>query len=336
MKKLPITDDLFAGAVSLEHREGGIKPWRIPYRDFELYPPNGIEGKAAICAGVRLRLRTDSSLVAVVFAPLEEAAHIDCLQNGSLHAAVELRQGDTEAFFAGLPGGMKDLEIYLPQNVGVTVTGILLEEAAAWTVFPDSRPKWVTYGSSITQCVAARSPSRTWPAIAANELGYNLTCLGFSGNCHLEPMVARLIRDLPADFISLCVGINVYGAATLSPRTFKPALIGMLETIREKHSSTPLLVISPIFAPDRETNENKLGLTLTAMREDIQQTVRLFQERGDAHLYYFDGLDWFGAADAQYLPDGLHPEATGYEIMGARFTEQVKRLVRSMKRPHYG
>jgi lysophospholipase L1-like esterase len=59
------------------------------------------------------------------------------------------------------------------------------------------------------------------------------------------------------------------------------------------------------------------------MREDVRQTVELLQKRGDRHIYYLDGLDWFGTADAGHLPDGLHPDATGYELMGSRFVERV-------------
>jgi hypothetical protein len=330
VKKHPVTEDLFAGAVSLEHKDGGIKPWRIPYQDYELYPPNGIEAKAAICAGVRLRLSTDSTVVVLGFAPLEENTRLDCRVDGSLNATVELCQGDTEAAFTGLPEGIKELEIFLPTNIGMTVTDLGIKSDAMAAASPDLRPKWVTYGSSITQCKDAWSPSRTWPSIAAQQSSFNLTCLGYSGNCHLEPMLGRLIRDLPADFISLCAGINVYGAASLSQRTFKPALIGMLETIRDKHQSTPLLVISPIYATDRETNENKLGFTLTAMREEVQQTVELLQKRGDQHIYYLDGLDFFSAADAVHLSDGLHPDATGYELMGSLFVKRVINPFRQM------
>lgn len=322
MKLLPLTEEWFFGAVSLEHSEVGIKPWRIPYQDYDLFPPGGIDGKAAICAGIRLRLRSDSEVLAVRFTPLEDAARIDCVVDGQLYP-VELVQGMTEAVFRDLQAGMKEITVYLPQNTGMTITGLQISAGTQAAYLPDLRPKWVTYGSSITQCVAASSPSRTWPAIAAEAGGYNLTCLGYSGNCHLEPMVARLIRDLPADVITLCVGINVYGAETLSPRVFKTALIGMLETIRDKHTTTPLYVISPIYGSERETEENVLGFTLPLMREDISQTVELLQQRGDHQIFYRNGLDWFNDLDKNRLSDGLHPDAAGYELLGSRFMERI-------------
>lgn len=321
VKPITLTDEWFHGAVSLEHLEHGIKPWRIPYQDYDLYPPEGIEGKAEICAGVRLRLYTNATAIQVSFAPLHEAIALDCLVGGVTAQTLHLSVGVTDALFdKGISRGYKELEIWLPQNTGMTVTGLWIDEDASAKPLPDTRPRWITYGSSITQCVAASSPTRTWPAIVAAKCGFNLTNLGFSGNCHMEPMIGRLIRDLPADFISLCVGVNIYGAGTLSPRMFQPLLIGLLETIRDKHPNTPLLVISPIYGTHRETEFNGLGFTLPMMREAIHKTIRMLQARGDRHLYYQDGLSWFGPEDGDLLTDGLHPGAEGYELLGQRFS----------------
>ncbi|MGG3279108.1 SGNH/GDSL hydrolase family protein [Paenibacillus solani] len=321
MKQLPLTDEWFHGSVSLQHREEGIKPWRIPYMDYKLYPPAGIDGKAEICAGVRLRLRTDSAEVAVSFTSLADAAVMDCVAEGELLQRIHLSVGATEALFTGLPAEIKDVEIWLPQNIGMTVTGLRIGTQAVGVPLPDTRPRWITYGSSITQCVGASGPSRAWPAIVAEACGFSLTNLGFSGNCHMEPMIGRLIRDLPAEFISICAGVNIYGAGTLSPRMFKPQLIGLLETIRDKHRETPLLVISPIYGTVRETELNPLGFTLPMMRQAIRETVEMLRERGDRRLYYQDGLNWLGPEDEAFLTDGLHPGAEGYELLGRRFRD---------------
>ncbi|MEK5467084.1 SGNH/GDSL hydrolase family protein [Paenibacillus sp. FSL R7-0210] len=323
VRSLPLLEDWFHGAVSLEHRQEGIKPWRIPFRDYDLYPPDGIGGKAEICSGIRLRLTTDSGVLLLWFEPLAEEASLDCVADGRLVQTLRLAAGAGEARFTGLPPGVKELEIYLPQNTGMTISGLAIDDNAVAEPLADRRPRWVTYGSSITQCVAASSPSRTWPVIAAGEIGYHLTNLGFSGNCLMEPMAGRLIRDLPADLITLCVGVNIYGAVSSSPRMFKPLLIGLLETIREKHTETPMVVISPIYGTERETEENPLGFTLPLMRREIADTVTLLQARGDHHLHYLDGLEWFGPSDGELLTDGLHPGPEGYELLGSRFSGRL-------------
>jgi len=105
----------------VERRENGLKLWRIPYVDYELYPPEGIGGKAEITAGVRLRFCTDSRRVVLCFEPISQTARIDCSVNGELAEA-----------------------------------GTAVVEAGSATV-------------------AAESPSRTWPAIAAAASGFLLT-----------------------------------------------------------------------------------------------------------------------------------------------------------------
>ncbi|QTH43743.1 GDSL family lipase [Cohnella sp. LGH] len=329
MKRISLTEEWVQGAVSVERRENGLKPWRIPYDDYELYPPEGIGGKAEITAGVRLRFCTDSRCVVLCFEPISQTARIDCSVNGELAEAgtAEVEAGSTTAQWQ-LAAGEKELELWLPQNTGMILTALLINTEASASPLRDERPRWIAYGSSITQCVAAESPSRTWPAIAAAAAGFHLTCLGYSGNCQMEPMVSRLIRDTPADLITLCLGINVYGAATLSARTFKPAVIGMVATIREQHRDAPLLLLSPIYSSERETTPNKLDLTVGMIREQIEEIVDTMRSRGDRNLHYRNGLIWFGEADASMLPDGLHPDAAGCKLMGDRFAERVLAGVR--------
>ena len=80
-------------------------------------------------------------------------------------------------------------------------------------------------------------------------------------------MVARMMRDMPADFLSMKVGINIYGSGSLSERTFQSAIIGFVQIVREKHPETPFVVISPIFSSFRETTRNAVGFTLEDMRQ---------------------------------------------------------------------
>ena len=216
------------------------------------------------------------------------------------------------------------VELWLPPGHEVRVAALSLDDGASCEVVADPRPKWVTYGSSITHCSGAHGPARTWPAVAARLKGLNLTCLGYGGNCHLEPSVALMIRDLPAEVISLKIGINIYGASSLSPRTFRPALIGFVRLLREKHPTTPLAVVTSIVSPPRETVKNAVGFTLQEMRGEIEDAVKRLRDCGDENIRCFSGLELFGAdLVADYLPDELHPNGDGYELLGRRFAEQV-------------
>jgi lysophospholipase L1-like esterase len=134
-------------------------------------------------------------------------------------------------------------------------------------------------------------------------------------------MVARMIRDQAADFISLCFGINVYGSNSYTIRTFRPMVIGFLEIIRERHSNIPIVVISPIISPPREETANTAGLTIALIRQEIEAAIHSLWQLGADNLHYLHGLQFFGREFAAYLPDDLHPDAEGYRIMGSRFQQ---------------
>src|SRR5690625_5505681 len=104
-------------------------------------------------------------------------------------------------------------------------------------------------------------------------------------------MLARLIRDCPTNVTATCLGIIVQGGDSLNARTFRPAILGFVKIVREKHPTLPLAVISPIFAPERERTPNAVGLDLEKMREEIRVAVDTLQAFGDENVFYVDGLE---------------------------------------------
>jgi lysophospholipase L1-like esterase len=60
-------------------------------------------------------------------------------------------------------------------------------------------------------------------------------------------------------------------------------------------------------------------LTLRRIREIIAEAVEKRRALGDENLHYLDGLELFGEGDLGDLPDGLHPNAAGYQRIGERF-----------------
>ncbi|MGE8079873.1 SGNH/GDSL hydrolase family protein [Peribacillus loiseleuriae] len=324
MQQLPLSAKMFHGAVSIEKTETYMKPWRIPFDQAEIFLPNGIGGQAEIPAGVRITIRSNTKIIKIGILDATELMQMDCLINGSLYKTAHISKGDTSVHFDGFSDETKLIEIYLSQKVAVPITGIWIDEHAKWELVEDSRLHWVTYGSSITHCYYSESPSQTWPALASNEMDFNLTCLGYSGNCFLEPTVARMIRDMPADFISMCVGINIVRGNALSDRTFAPALMGFIQITRDKQKDVPIAIISPIFNREYEKTENKVGLSLEKTRKEIVQVIETLKKYGDQNLYYLDGLEMFGEEYEKYMPDGLHPNAEGDKILAVRFQQMAE------------
>ncbi|WP_279583339.1 SGNH/GDSL hydrolase family protein [Fodinicola feengrottensis] len=243
----------------------------------------------------------------------------DVLTLGPERADARLTPGPAEIVrFDDLPAGEKDVEIWLPHSATVELR-TLETDAPLLVPTPPSGRAWVHYGSSISHGLEAIAPTLTWPAIAALTTGAALTNLGFAGNAVLDPEVARAIRDSPADLVSLKVGINLIGEASMRERTFVPAVHGFLDTIREGHPTTPIVLISPTAFRDRDattgTEVDSGTLTQTSVRTLLAKIVDL---RADPALHYLDGRELLGPDEASALPDGVHPDAAAHLRMGDR------------------
>lgn len=324
MKPIVLNSETILGAISLEKSGGLISPWRIFHEDKDFYTPNQLNRTAEIPAGVRITFETNSPTIKVEFAASEVEVEFDVVIDRELVKTIIVRSKDTSFTVDGLLASNKVVEIYLSQRQKMAVRNVYIAEEANWNAYPSLGRKWLAYGSSITQCQAAESPSQTWPVITAAELDLDLTCLGFSGQCQFEPMIARTIRDTPVDFISLCAGINIYGANSYNERTFQAIIIGFIKIIREKQSTVPIVLSSPIYGTFREGTPNLVGFTLIKMRQQIQEIVEIFRRNGDDHLFYVNGLDILGEDYAGLLSDELHPNAEGYKLMGHNFANEFK------------
>ncbi|MEW2070147.1 GDSL-type esterase/lipase family protein [Streptomyces sp. NPDC007346] len=367
----PLTDDLLRGALDLERTaRGGLLPHRLPARARAQFggDEQGAQAESQP-SGVRLVFRTRATAVELDvlrtvlgyrgFPPRPDGAydlHVDGEPAGRATAGggdlllVDLDDGSRERVpgpvgtvrFDGLPGREKVVEIWLPYTETTELTG-LRTDAPVTAVEPGGRRVWLHHGSSISQGSAADSSATVWPALAAAAGGVELVNLGLGGSALLDPFTARALRDTPADLISVKIGINLVNLDLMRLRAFGPAVHGFLDTVREGHPTTPLLVVSPVLCPAHEDtpgpaapelsdgkvrftalgdpSEAALGkLTLRVVREELARIVAL-RAADDPGLHHLDGRELYGEADAAELPlpDRLHPDAAAHRRMGERF-----------------
>jgi hypothetical protein len=350
-----------AGVLDMAETPDGYRLRRLPAWTEAQIPDPMTRAVVAMPSGCRIEMQTDSSVIEVdamlariVTGNLAPRPSVfDLVIDGRYVSSVELdegtritvdaadptkvdieRGGPSTVTFSGMGTAMKHVEVWLPHNALVELRAL---RAEGRVLPPDDRDRrrWLHYGSSISHCMEADRPTAVWPAVAARLADVNLQSFGFGGSCHLDQFVARTIRDIPVDLISVKVGINVINADSLRERTFGPALHGFLDTVRDGHPDVPVLLVSPIFCPSAEDHpgptfagpdgrfvtvprpkEAWIGsMTLRRAREIVREIATM---RAD-NVHYLDGLELFGPADAADLPDDLHPNAAGYQRMGERF-----------------
>lgn len=270
-----------------------------------------------------------------------------------------------------LPTGTHRVELWLPYSEDVLLESLRAEldspaadssstgarDAGASDVGtgrPLVRPvapsgtRWVHHGSSISHGSNAATPLGTWPVRAARAAGADLRNLGFGGSAMIDAPVSQVIREAPADIISLKLGINVVGGDIMRRRALVPAVHGFLDTIRRGHPNTPIVLISPLhcglfegvtgpsavdsqalargeirfMATGDPAGTSPGRLDLPAVREALAEVCAA---REDPQLHHIDGLDLYGAQDEAELPlpDALHPGPEAHARIAERFVERV-------------
>ncbi|GAA2781782.1 SGNH/GDSL hydrolase family protein [Streptomyces rameus] len=372
MHTIPLTTGLVRGALELERTAHGLLPHRLPARARAQCADPQLALVESQPSGVRLVFRTRATTVELDALPTKRVyaglpprpdGVYELLVDGRPAGSASLTGGSTLTIdlstgsaehrpgpvgtvrFTGLPDAVKDVEIWLPHNE--TTELVALRADAPVEPVPDrGRRVWLHHGSSVSHGSDAATPTTVWPALAASLGGVELINLGLGGSALLDPFTARALRDTPADLISVKLGINLVNTDLMRLRAFGPAVHGFLDTIREGHPDTPLLVVSSVLCPMHEDTpgptamdvsalgegrvsyratgdpaERAAGkLTLAVIREELARIVR---ERSaeDPALHYLDGRELYGEADFAELPlhDGLHPDTAGHRRIGERF-----------------
>lgn len=370
----PITPDVLRGALDLEATALGVQPHRLPPHARAQIPDDQLATAEAQPSGVRLVFRTRSTALeldvlatklAYKGAPPRPDGLYDLLVDGRLAGrasvaagnvrttdmatgSVTTRAGDVGTVrFTGLSSNVKDIELWLPHNE-MTELVSLRTDAPTEAARESGRMVWLHHGSSISQGSNAESPSTTWPALAAARGGVQLISLGFGGGALLDPFVARAMRDAAADLISIKIGINLVNTDLMRLRALAPAMHGFLDTVREGHPGTPLLVVSPLLCPIHEDTPgpaapdlidlsagkltfratgdpaDRTRLTLDIIRKELSRIV-IERSVDDPGLHYLDGRELYGEADLAELPlpDQLHPDAATHRLIGRRFVERA-------------
>ena len=369
----PLTADLVRGVAELEPTaRGSVRLHRLPAsaRHQNADPQLAmVEGQPA---GVRIAFRTDADRLELDVVPTkrvypgapprpdgvhdlvvddevvarQNAAGGDTLVIDLASGGVEHRTGEPTTLRFDLPGGTHDVELWLPHDEATEL--VALRSDAPLSPLARDRRTWLHHGSSISHGSHAAHPTGTWPAVAARLGGVDLVSLGLGGSALLDPFVARAMRDTPADLVSLKLGINLVNQDLLRRRALGPAVHGYLDTIRDGHPTTPLLLVAPIhcalheevpgptgfdpasmstgmlrFVATGDPDEVASGkLTLQVVREEL---ARVVAARDDDRLFLLDGLTLYGADDERELPlpDGLHPDAASHRLIGERFAATV-------------
>jgi len=318
--------------------ENGGEWFRLPVR-LQNTLPKSVWSLGNSPSGGRIRFRTDANVIAIrleyrsgpdmtnmhAFGQTGVDLYLDGLYRGTAIAKPDSRPGEpveANLDLKGQPRVEREATIYLSLYMPVKVLAVGLDADARIRKpqpFAVSKPV-VFYGTSITQGGCASRPGMSYPAILGRMLNLDFVNLGFSGAGKGEPEVARMVAEIDASAFVFDFAQNNRTVASLR-EVYEP----FLNTVREKHPRTPIVVITPI-ANSHETLPETDG-ELQGMRALIRNVASKHIAAGDEHLQVVEGTDLLGPERADGLVDGTHPNDLGFQWMAEGLAPRLRRVL---------
>lgn len=221
---------------------------------------------------------------------------------------------------ANMADGEKECLLYLPMFDVVRELEIGVDEGSEVKAIESPfKYKVAIYGSSITHGASSSRAGLAYPAIMSRNTGISFINLGISGSALMEMSVAEMLVDVDPDvFILDCI-------PNPSAKMIRERMSPFVKYIREKHPSTPIIIIQ---SPIRETtvfdlkNRQSELEKRTAAKEEAEKLIK----EGVGDLYFIDE-DQFLGVDHNGTVDGSHPTDVGFDRMVKKLQPKILKIL---------
>ena len=291
-------------------------------------------------AGGQIRFRSDSRFVCVRvklngtaslphMAPTGECG-FDCYagENGAMIfrgcSKYDSSQDHYEALLCSeLEQGEKEFILNFPLYMGVREVMVGLQQGSrVLPPAPFRQPgRVVAYGTSITQGGCASRPGMAYTNILSRRLGIEFVNLGFSGNGLGEAAVAKEVASVSETRLFLID----YEANAAEKGTLSATLPQLIDTIREEHPATDILVLSLFRLPAwLDPEKNRAAQLRRSFQADLVQSRR---EGGDTRLHFLNGERLLGEDWHECTVDGIHPTDLGFYRIAKALEAPIQALL---------
>lgn len=296
----------FAGTSSVPYPRADPADTRIPRDTWQT---------AQLPVGVRLELTGEADAVDIAYVTATEdlgyrgdgaGRTFSLWRAGTLvdEEKADYGEGRVRLALGGWPGDERAI-VYLPEGMKPTIKSLSGVGGRVEPAPADQR-RWIAYGDSVAEGWAASGPAYAWPAVAGRRHGLDVVNMGYAGAARGEVASAEQIAALDADVISITHGTNCWTRTPHSIDMMLAAVAAFIDTVRQGHPETPIVVVSPVIRPDAETTPNRFGATLGELRHAMEE------EASHRDVVLIPGRDLITADN---LADGIHPDDEGHRIL---------------------
>lgn len=220
-----------------------------------------------------------------------------------------------------LANGEKECLLYFPLYDQVINPQIGIDSGS--TISPIANPfkkNILIYGSSILQGASASRPGLAYPARLSRETGLNFLNLGLSGSARMEKAAADLVASVQADaYVLDCVPNS-------SPEQINERTAYLVNTIRSKHPTAPIIIIQSIF---RENSyfDQVANVRMKAQNDNMMKQFLALKKSGVKDLYIITADNLLGN-DHEGTTDGTHPNDLGFDRMLLKLKPEITAILK--------
>ena len=271
-------------------------------------------------AGISVRFNTNSSLIKLKWKVLNDLTMnhmaatgikgIDLYFNNSglwqyIGTGRPFGEENDQLVISNMSSEMRQYKLYLPLYDGIEELQVGIDSISVM-----EKPKKVSnkpivfYGTSITQGGCASRPGMAHTNIISRKLGIECINFGFSGNGRMEAEIATLIADIDAYFYVIECMANV------TKEQIKQNTIPLVNIIRDKHPTTPILFVENIMYEsgylDPSVNDE-----LKEEDKELKHQYNIMVHNGIQNVFYIESKGAIGN-DHEGTVDGVHFTDLGF------------------------
>jgi lysophospholipase L1-like esterase len=186
------------------------------------------------------------------------------------------------------------------------------------TALPDRR--YLAYGTSITEGIAATGPHLTYVQQTARRIGADAINLGSGGSAYCEPEIADYIAERGDwDVATLALSVNMLSAG-FTVEAFRERVEYMVETVAQTGRPVVCLTLFPfthdISDAERYSDTRAEPEAFRAALREVVETV------SHSNVHLLEGSDLLSDVGG-LSPDLTHPSDHGMIAIGERLGHEL-------------
>ena len=268
-------------------------------------------------AGLSIRFLSNSSVITVKWELLNDLSMGHMPDTGIKGVDLYFKNNNAWQYInTGIPLGFKneyrlidnmdnelrEYRMFLPLYDGLKSIEIGIDNSSFIRKPKTSEKKPIIfYGTSITQGATASRPGMAHTNIISRKLDRDVINFGFSGNGRMEQPISKLISESnPIFYVIECM-------PNMSPDMITSNTIPLVDTIRNKHPNTPIILVDLFNSPLTALNNN-IDKSRNEMNNALKTEYEKMIDNGYDNIIYLEsrnslGDDFEGTVDAVHFTD---------------------------------